>query len=121
MHRRLVPLPLRRPLAGLLVCALLLTQALGLLHRVHHADGPPRAHVHQTEHARGVLEALFAQHHDAGDCQIFDQLSHADGVGFGFVEPGAMPPAQAPAAALQAPKVAAQAAGYLARGPPRTA
>ena len=80
MHRRLVSLRLRRPLAGLLICALLLTQALGLLHRVLHADG----------------------------------------VGFGFVEPGAPPPLQAPAPALQAPRMAAQAAGYLARGPPRT-
>ena len=61
--------------------------------------------------------------HDAGsaDCQIYDQLSHADGVGFGVVEPGAMPPAQPPAPAPQAPQVAAQAAGYLARGPPTTA
>ncbi len=115
MHRCLVPLPLRRPLAGLLMCALLLTQALGLLHRLQHADGPP------TDHAHGTVEALFAQHHDAVDCQIFDQLSHADGVGFGFVQPGAMPPMQPPAAALQAPRWAAQAAGYLARGPPTTA
>jgi hypothetical protein len=118
MRPRPVPPPLRRPLAGLLVCALLLAQALGLLHRVQHADGAPTVH---AQPALGTLEALFAQHHDAGDCQIFDQLSHADGVGFGFVEPGAMPPAQAPVAALQASKPAAQAAGYLARGPPRTA
>ena len=53
MHRHLVPLPLRRPLAGLLVCALLLTQALGLLHRVLHADGPTHA-----VHERGRIEAL---------------------------------------------------------------
>jgi len=121
MQHHLVPLPLRRPLAGLLTCALLLTQALGLLHRVHHADGPPRAHVQQPEHAHGVLEALFAQHDDGGDCQVFDQLSHADGMGLRFVEPGTMPPAQRAAPALQSPNVAAQAAGYLARGPPRTA
>jgi hypothetical protein len=126
MHRRLVPQFLRRPLAGLLLCALLLTQALGVLHRTLHADGPPLAHAEPAqhadpaEHAHGVLEALFAQHHDAGDCQIFDQLSHADGVGLAFVEPGSMAPAQPPAQALQVPKLAAQAAGYLARGPPRT-
>jgi hypothetical protein len=116
MHRRLVSLNLRRPLAGLLVCALLLMQALGLLHRVLHADGPSPA-----AQERGRIEALFAHHHDLGDCQIFDQLSHADGVGFAFVVPGAMPPASMAAPALQAPQVAAQAAGYLARGPPRTA
>jgi hypothetical protein len=116
MHRRLVLLPLRRLLAGLLVCALLLTQALGLLHRVLHADGPSHA-----AHDHGRIEALFDHHHDLGDCQIFDQLSHADGAGFALVEPGAMPPAPPPAAALQALQLAAQAAGYLARGPPRTA
>ena len=120
MHRRLVPLPLRRPLAGLLVCALLLTQALGVLHRTLHASGPV-VHAGPSEHAHGSLEALFAQHHDAGDCQIFDQLSHADGVGFGVLDAGAMAPAPRPAPALQAPQVAAQAAGYLARGPPLTA
>jgi hypothetical protein len=126
MHRRLVYLSLRRPLAGLLVCALLLTQALGVLHRTLHADGPPLARADHAQPAdpddqgHGLFDALFAQHHDAGDCQIFDQLSHADGVGFAFVEPGSMAPAQAPAQALSTPKLAAQAAGYLARGPPRT-
>ena len=116
MHRRFLPLPLRRPLAGLLVCALLMTQALGLMHRVLHAGGPSHA-----AHDPGRIEALFEHHHDQGDCQVFDQLSHADGVGFAFVEPGATPPAPPPAPALQAPKLAAQAAGYLASGPPRTA
>jgi hypothetical protein len=115
MSRPLVRLPLRRPLVGLLVCALLLTQALGLLHRVEHADGPTSSH---AEHAHGVLEVLFAQHHDGGDCQIYDQLSHADGVGFGCVQPGAMPAVQQPATALPLPLRAAQAVVYLARGPP---
>lgn len=131
MRRHLVPLSLRRPLAGLLVCALLLTQALGVMHQSLHADGPPMAHAEHvdhvehtdpahTGHAHGALETLFAQHHDAGDCQIFDQLSHADSVGFAFFDPGTLTPAQPPAPALPAPQVAAQAAGYLARGPPRT-
>ncbi len=118
MHRSLVPQTLRQSLAGLLVCALLLTQALGLLHRVEHAEGPPSSH---AEHSHGVLEALFAHHQDEHDCQSYDQLSHADGVGFGFVAPGAMPPAQKPAPDPRTPEVAAPAAGYLARGPPGTA
>jgi hypothetical protein len=118
MYRSLVAQPLRRSLAGLLVCALLLTQALGLLHRVEHADGPPSS---RAEHSHGVLEALFAQHQDAGDCQIYDQLSHAEGVGFGFVEPVAVPPVQQPTMALPMRLRATQAVGYLARGPPVTA
>jgi hypothetical protein len=117
-HRSLVSQPLRQSLAGLLVFALLLTQALGLLHRVHHAGGPSNS---LAEHSHGVLEVLFTQHHDEGDCQIYDQLAHADGVGFDFVEPGALPPAPLPAMALPLPMLAAQAAGYLARGPPGTA
>jgi len=122
MHRnRFVPLSLRRPLVGLLVCALLLTQALGLLHRVKHADGPTSWQAEPSGHMHGVSAALFAQHRDAGDCQIFDQLSHADGVGLGFIAPGVMPPAQPPARGLPTLRVAVKTAGYLARGPPVTA
>lgn len=116
MFRRLPPPPLHRLLAAWLVCAMLLVQMLGLVHRIAHAHGPSHA-----THDHGRIEALFDHHHDLGDCQIFDQLSHADGAGFAFVEPGAMPPAPPPAPALQALQLAAQAAGYLARGPPRTA
>jgi hypothetical protein len=68
-----------------------------------------------------VFEALFAQHDDTGDCRLYDQLSHADGVGFGYVEPGALAPLQQPPPALPKQLRAAQAAGYLARGPPGTA
>jgi len=122
MHRnRFVPLPLRRPLVGLLVCALLPTQALGLLHRVKHANGPTSSQAEPSGHIHGVSETLFAQHRDAGDCQIFDQLSHADGVGLGFIAPNMMPPAQPPACCLPTPRVAAPATGYQARGQPATA
>jgi len=116
MNCRPLPLHLRQALALLLVGALLLTQALGLLHRVLHAEGSGHA---TPDHGR--LEAQFA--HDAGgaDCKIFDQLSHADGVGMAAIEADAMPPAQPTAPALRTPKAAAQAIGHRARGPPRMA
>ncbi len=79
----------RRLLAGTVLCALLLTQALGLMHRVWHAHGPvpatasqahaaphsATAHRHAHEHP---FERLFAHHHDQQDCKVFDQLTQAD-------------------------------------------
>jgi hypothetical protein len=104
-----------------MMCALLLTQALGLLHRVLHVDDHPHAaHEHGGHEQHGSHAELFGHDPDSADCQIFDQLSHTDGVGFGVVAPGTLPPAQPTAAARQAPQLAAQAAGYLARGPPTT-
>jgi hypothetical protein len=120
MHRNLIPLPLRRPLAGLLVCALLLTQALGQLHQVLHGHMHAHGQVQEVDEHGGPQD-LFVHDIGSAECQIFDQLSHADGVGFGYIEPGPAPPAVRPAPRQQAPKVAAEAAGYLARGPPRAA
>jgi len=111
----------RRLLAGWLVCALLLTQGLGLLHRIVHAHGPADvAHPAHADPARdhGTLASLFAHHHDAADCQVFDQLSHTDGVGFAQVHTPGVPLAGPCGAAPQLPHVAAQAVGFLARGPP---
>jgi hypothetical protein len=120
MQRQLLPLALRRPLAGLMICVLLLSQALVQLHRVLHASERAHGHAQQAlEH--GAPQDLFGHDTGSAECQIFDQLSHADDVGLRFIEPGAAPPATLPAPEQQAPKVAVQAAGYLARGPPRTA
>jgi len=130
--RRLHPVPMvqrfapsrptpRRLLASWLVCALLLTQCLGLSHRIAHARGPVDAA--QPAHAspvpeHGTLARLFAQHHDAADCQAFDQLSHADGVGFAQVHTPGVPVTGPCGVAPRRPVIAAQAVGFLARGPP---
>ena len=121
MPQRFSPSPPtpRRVLAGWLVCALLLTQCLGLLHRIAHgpADAAHAAHADRVRD-HGTLASLFAHHHDAADCQVFDQLSHADGMGFAQVHTPGVPVASPCGAAPRLPDIAAQAVGFLARGPP---
>jgi hypothetical protein len=132
---------LRRTILLVVTAALLLSQALGLLHRVVHA--PQGAHVgawasaaerHAVVHiaraahvdeaaARAAdcahwLDKLFASH-DADACASYDQLAHADFLwgappGLGSAAVTTAVPSSNPAWHL-----AAQAAGYLARGPPR--
>lgn len=80
---------LRLALAGLLVLALLWTQSLGLWHRLVHYDlGHNTAKLGQVQAAAGDTARtsapssgkLFSNHQSDTDCQLFDQLSHADGV-----------------------------------------
>ena len=121
------PLPRRHRAAftAALLAAVLLLQWFGLVHRVAHA--PQLAAVHavepQSAHTgqHSVFDALFGSHHSDADCQLFDQLSHADTV------VSVLPPLMPALPPLAAPQVheswhlAAQSAGYLARGPPRLA
>ncbi len=95
--------------------ALVLTQALGLAHRVAHGAGVP-ANEAVTQHEHNALEALFP-HHDAADCLLLDGLL-----------PGACSTATPSLPALLPPVgllaqghadfVARQAALFDARGPP---
>lgn len=117
MLRRAPPPTLRRPLAGLLVCALLLAQMLGLLHRVQHAGGLPLAARAET----GWHASLFDTHHDASDCRLFDQLSHADAPGFVLAPMLPAPVHTAPAVAPAPTEPAPQRCVYFARGPPARA
>lgn len=153
MSRALTTTPFRRTILLVVAVALLLSQALGLMHRMVHApdvghaahaahvvnhvgSGAFAAHLqaaelgalalrgaHATdEAAHGAdcehwLERLFATH-DADACASYDQLAHAD-----FL--WSVPPQLAFAAVTTALRschpawhLAAQAAGYLARGPP---
>lgn len=100
----------------------LLMQCVGLLHGYEHPrHGPAPAADAQARAAHG-LAGLFGSHEgDSDACRLFDQLAHADTL------PAA--PCVAAAAVLSdgaAPTPAsghhaAQAAGYLARGPPQHA
>ncbi len=90
------PLQRRQPTrvvlwAGLLVLALLWTQSLGLWHRLVHFDTGQTAKLALVQAAASdappALSApyspsgkLFSNHQTDTDCQLFDQLSHADGV-----------------------------------------
>jgi len=82
---------LRAVLASLLVLAMLWTQSLGLWHRLVHFDaGHPAAKlalVMATAGDTAGAHALnapkgkpFSNHQTDTDCQLFDQLSHADSV-----------------------------------------
>lgn len=100
----------------IVLAALALAQWLGITHRVVHAH-EAEAQAHAQAVKENGLEALFG--HDAGSaCDLYDQLTHADalpGV------PAAVPPVVAPRPAAcmhRAWHLAAQATGFLARGPP---
>jgi hypothetical protein len=122
MSFRQVTLRFKRALIASVLLAFVLAQALGLVHRVVHAPfmghgaGHAAAEAPQADVSR--LKALFAGHDGERGCDLYDQSSHADLVcGHTLV------------LALQGPGIgteqlhpgwhlAAQAAGFLARGPP---
>ena len=117
MPTRLFLPSLRRSLIGLMLVALVLTQALGVMHRMMSGHATSAA---QTDDARAPhLKALFAGHHSERDCKVFDQLAQADLAGGLAVVPAAQDPGDTPVKAAQRCwQIAAQAAGFLARGPP---
>lgn len=115
-----------RLLAATLAMALALVQSIGLLHGiVHLGDSAPAfadMGVHgQDVDGRGDLAALFPGHDGEQDCDRFDQMSHADLAVGGALDLGSMPLPQHAAVAHAAWHIAAQARGFLARGPPGAA
>jgi hypothetical protein len=103
---------------AVLVAAVLLAQMLGLVHRVAHgafAGAGTAATAVAHDH---VAESLFGGHDDDASCRLYDQLMHAD-LAFGS-PPGLALQAHGAAGLRPHPawQLAAQAAGYLARGPP---
>lgn len=129
----------RRAAWGLLVLALVAAQALGQWHRVVHAPGMPghvaahaahphgheahdvHAHAHLGETASSWAARLFDADGHAAACVLYDQLAHADGL------PNLpvlwLPPVWVAALTPWEGRwqIAAQAVGFLARGPPRAA
>jgi hypothetical protein len=111
----------RRGVALVVALALLLAQAIGLAHALAH----PAAHAHSHDALSSSVahedDGWFDAHHDEGSaqCQLLDQLTHADGpppaaAGWAFAAPQATL-----VAAPTAPRRATAACGYHARGPPR--
>jgi hypothetical protein len=105
----------RRSVAFIAALTLLCAQAIGLAHAVAHphakvAASAPHHQAHNT----------FDAQHDEGSwqCQLFDQLSHADGLTPSLNGCVFAAPAAAFAAAPAAPVHASCACGYHARGPP---
>ena len=107
----------RRGVALIAALALLLAQAVGLAHGVAHpqADGFVAASA-EHDHERSAFDGL----HDEGSvqCQLLDQLSHADGVTLSLQGGVFALPATAFAVSPAAPRCAPCSCGYHARGPP---
>jgi hypothetical protein len=112
----------KRALIASVLLAFVLAQALGLMHRIVHAPFVGQGFVHASAEAPRAdvpwVKALFAGHDNERGCDLYDQSSHAD-----------LACGDAPSLALQGPMaaadvlhpgwhLAAQAAGFLARGPP---
>ena len=117
MFLRQPTLRFKRALIASVLLAFVLAQALGLMHRIVHAPFVSHGFVHASAEASWV-KALFAGHDNERGCDLYDQSSHAD-----------LACGDAPSLALQGPMaltevlhpgwhLAAQAAGFLARGPP---
>ena len=132
-------LPRRRPRsarawAWLIVLALVAVQTLGALHGVAHASRAgqavadasaaigtsfePGAAAEPSPHSISWLDAVFGANSGGHDCKAFDQASHADLVGTAPSMAVFAAPAVAPACVRIAWHLAAQASGFLARGPP---
>ncbi|MEO8057980.1 MAG: hypothetical protein ABI671_06615 [Burkholderiales bacterium] len=123
MHFRQPTLRFKRALIHGVLLAFVLAQALGLMHRIVHAPFVGQAAAHASAEAPRAemswLKALFSGHDSERDCHLYDQAGHAD-----------LACGDAPSLALQGPvaaadvllhpgwQLAAQAAGFLARGPP---
>lgn len=127
----------RRAPRGLwvLIVALLMLQMLGVVHRVAHASrlapAAVQARLSTLVHrpssvlvgsappvADGWLRRIFGAESHADACVLYDQLTHADGVV--SVLPSWLPQVWVAAASTWYAcwQLAAQAAGFLARGPP---
>ena len=132
-------------LAWCLAGVLVLTQTLGLVHGVthaevfadaaershghidhdHHADRDRGGHQHHGHDltvapASGLLASVFAAHKQDSDCRLFDQCSHGAGVA-GLLHqslPVVTPPFEV--AIFQGNALARWAALFDARGPPLT-
>lgn len=100
-----------------MVAALVLTQLLGVAHRA--MSGHATHSAQAGDAGPHLLKALFAGHHDDRDCKVYDQWAHADLADVSAAVQAVGLPGETPVVAThRAWQIAAQAAGFLARGPP---
>lgn len=106
----------RRRWLPLALAALVFAQMLGLVHRVVHMPaGAPG--IASAVHA-DAGKALFGDHDDAAKCRLYDQLTHTDLAVDAAAAVATLPVAPVEIECHPAWHLAAQAAGFLARGPP---
>ncbi|CAD5372418.1 conserved hypothetical protein [Rubrivivax sp. A210] len=117
----------RRRIAGLLLggLLLLLAQSLGLLHGYSHGHGAASVALTPAVSADDLAAhghrapGLFDGHEDdSAECRLFDQLLHADSLLTDATALAEPPAAAPPQPSRHGVRLASQAAGYLARGPP---
>ena len=115
-----------RHLLVLLACAIVLAQALGMVHRtLHHpgiggghAPGPFAAVAEPGKVAAKGWAWLFADHDDDAKCRLFDSLGQGGGAPCVVATP-LIPPAPGVLLFLGGEAIARAAALFEARGPPR--
>jgi hypothetical protein len=122
MHLRQPTRRLKRALINSVLLAFVLAQALGLLHRIVHAPFVGQGLVHASAEAPQAdvswVKALFAGHDNERACDLYDQSSHAD-LACGVALTATLElPASGTVHLHPGWQLAAQAAGFLARGPP---
>jgi hypothetical protein len=112
----------RQAVFAIVLLALGLAQTLGAMHRIVHA--PVMLHALGAGAAQPAtagphwLQALFAGHTHEQGCDLYDQLSHADLLGVDAIVVALQAVPDACVAPHRPSRIAAQAAGFLARGPP---
>lgn len=113
----------RRSAFALLLVALVVVQTLGLMHRIVHLHGRSQSSDAPAVSVVGDIgeswvKALFDGHDSELDCAQYDQLSHGD-LAWGSVATTTSPAPDLPVVVHHLGwHLAAQAAGFLARGPP---
>ena len=120
-HRRL-----RTPLIFAVALCMLLAQALVMLHRIAHAPAAVRSVSQSQVLAQAVgantaahwIQALLPQHDSDRSCDLYDQFTHFDAATDSSPAAQMQAPDEPVAVAHRASCLAAQAAGFLARGPP---
>ena len=111
----------RRTLYSVVLLALALAQTLGLVHRIVHSPLATHAVAFAGAPAgSGWLQALFFGHDTEQGCHLYDQLSHSDLIHVDVAVVPVLHVAPVHDSTIPGSHIAAQAAGFLARGPPLT-
>lgn len=119
LRPRSVHAPRRSWLLGLLVCACLLAQTLGLVHRVQHGGrSAPEALAVASAPQADAHPHLFAGHARATDCQLYDHLGLAELLATAPLPALATVHAALAVARLPAGIAARLALAFQARAPP---
>ncbi len=117
----------RRSAFALLLVALVVVQTLGLMHRIVHLHGRSQSsdapvvgviNVAGDTGQSSWVKALFEGHDSERDCAQYDQLSHGDLASGNVATTTSVAPELPVVAQHPGWHLAAQAAGFLARGPP---